>query len=449
MPTTTHNRQTMSQSPRPKRTVAITPFWRRIPRFFLFPAQFGPLWRMALLAAATVFRPLFPAPKPFDYLLLLGLVALAFLRYAYRVLDQTSLGHLDAERYELVEDKDKQNRPYKQWLVFMVLGYVLFTIGQFFGHFGAFVSFMLFLLCLPASVMILAVSNSMAQAMDPRLLWHLMRAVGWPYLALWFFLSFLSSGSASAFSMLLPILPQWLWLPAMTFLTMYFTLIMFNMMGYVLYEYHDRLGLEVQVDFDDNEEKIVDGEALDPRFEELTDHLLAGRLDAALRMLQEDRAAAPNSLAANERLFKLLLAGDDFTAKLDQGRRLIAVQLEQGQARAAANTFLQCRTLLPEFQMEQPRHLLLLGEALRGAGDFEAALSCLREFHRCHSHHGDMPKVVFLSARILSENLHEDGRARQVLQGFLNHFPQDPLADEVKRYLDVMSRLGGAQPAKA
>lgn len=441
----------MSQ-PNKQTASAITPFWRRMPRFFLFPAQFGPLSRMSLMAAAMLLQPVIPVPRPFDSLLLGGLVAMAFLRYAYRVLDQTSLGQLDSARYELIEDSDKQNRPYKQWAVFMVLSFCLSLIGQLFGALGAFVSITLFFLCLPASVMVLAVSNSIAQAVDPRVLWHLMRAVGWPYLALWFFLSFLSGGSASAFSLIMPILPPWLWSPAIAFLLMYFTLIMFNMMGYVLYEYHDRLGLDVEVDFADNEERVVDGSGHDPRFEEFTDNLLAGRLDAALVMLRQDRADAPTSLSANERLFKLLLASDDQSQKLDQGRRLIAVQLEKGQGRAAANTFLQCRRLDPEFQLEQAAQLFSLAEAIRGTGEFEAALSCLREFHRRHSHHPDMPKVVFLSARILSENLHEDGRARQVLQGFLSHFPHDPMVEEVQRYLEIMGRLQAAvtqTPAKA
>ena len=81
----------------PAEVPAITPFWQRMPHFFRYPLHVEPLFYMAMLSLATLLGFILPLPSPLDHLIVHLGVWLAFIRYAYKTLDQTSLGLLTPE----------------------------------------------------------------------------------------------------------------------------------------------------------------------------------------------------------------------------------------------------------------------------------------------------------------------------------------------------------------
>src|SRR4051812_27449819 len=97
----------------------ITPFWQRIPKFFLFPFHAGPLLYMAALSAASLLAIVLPA-----FLVEIG-IALAALRYAFRILEQTSLGYLRPDQHELDAKPERANLPYKLLGVLAGWGFVV------------------------------------------------------------------------------------------------------------------------------------------------------------------------------------------------------------------------------------------------------------------------------------------------------------------------------------
>jgi hypothetical protein len=67
----------------------VTPFWQRIPKFFLFPFHLDPLAYAVFLALVSLLDVVLPGIVGF--FVMLGIM-LAALRYAFRIVDQTSLG---------------------------------------------------------------------------------------------------------------------------------------------------------------------------------------------------------------------------------------------------------------------------------------------------------------------------------------------------------------------
>ena len=63
----------------------ITPFWQRIPKFFRFPFHAEPLLYAAFLALASLLD-LF-LPHLFGMSLVEAGILLAFLRYAFRIIE--------------------------------------------------------------------------------------------------------------------------------------------------------------------------------------------------------------------------------------------------------------------------------------------------------------------------------------------------------------------------
>ncbi|MBL8484389.1 MAG: hypothetical protein JNJ60_19485, partial [Rhodocyclaceae bacterium] len=253
-------------------TGSIPPFWARFPKFFLFPLQSEPLIYMGLLTAlevVCVFVAVFAAgigiaavgddPRhllrggvTFTLLLMLAIIAvpwLAFFRYAYKVLEQTARGRLTLAQYQQFSTAEAASRPYKQLAVFLLFGLFEGLALQNFGEIAFLVAHGLVLLGLPATVMIIAIDNSVWRAVNPFATLSIMSSLGWAYFALWGCLLLLSVANAGVVFFVVAKLPPLPAFVAANLVSMYFTLVGFNLLGYTLYQFHQQLGLDVDVDF--------------------------------------------------------------------------------------------------------------------------------------------------------------------------------------------------------
>src|SRR5262249_9714415 len=113
-----------------------TPFWQRIPKFFLFPFHTDTLLYATFLAFASLLALILPG-----LIVFLG-IALATARYAFRIVEQTSLGFLTPEEYEREAALQTKYLPYKMLGCLVIWGVVQGlatrvspTLGFFLGIF--------------------------------------------------------------------------------------------------------------------------------------------------------------------------------------------------------------------------------------------------------------------------------------------------------------------------
>ncbi|MGE5384702.1 MAG: hypothetical protein ACM3SV_02325, partial [Betaproteobacteria bacterium] len=223
----------------------ITPFWERLPQFFLFPFQGQNLILLPLLSLSSLLAIPFPLPTPVDYFMVEALILLAIVRRGFTVMDAISRGYLTGESQAvLLVDRERVNLPWKLLGVILLWGFVVDLAGTLGAALG-WVCWLFTVVTLPAAVMALSVTNSFAAGLNPLLWISIIRGIGKPYLVLLFFLALLSGGTPAAMPLLAPFLRGWLALPLLNFTVLYFTLIMFAMMGYVLYQFHGMLGLPI------------------------------------------------------------------------------------------------------------------------------------------------------------------------------------------------------------
>ena len=272
---------------------AITPFWQRIPRFFRYPLHLEPLLYMAVLSLATLLGFVLPLPSPLDHLVVHLGVWLAFIRYAYKTLDQTAQGLLTPDRHQFYDAKERANLPYKQFAIFMVAGFAI-SVAGWLGDFATGLAVVFVVLSMPASIMILSISQSFWAGLNPLAAVGMMRVIGLPYLGLCAFLFLLSSSQGILQMELMPRVPEWLLLPSLNFVAMYFTLIMFNMMGYVVFQYHALLGVEVSAAAPAAAGAVSAVDAIGQL-------IAAGEIDAALELAYEAQRTAPDDLVAHGR----------------------------------------------------------------------------------------------------------------------------------------------------
>ena len=425
----------------------ILPFWRRMPLFFGFPLHSGPLVYGAVLAAFSVLVPVLGEflPPPLALIVVEAGIWLAALRYAFRVLEQTSLGYLTPDEYPQSFEPADTSLPYKMLGVSFVWGGITAAVA----HLSVGLGWLLNLfttLALPASIMALATTHSFGQGLNPGQWLRIMGGIGKPYLILCFFLFLLLGGGGIALAVLGPVLPSWALLPMANFAFVYFNLVMFNMMGYCLYQYHQALGLEVEVDparAQTPRAGLGRGRVpSDPIDVEIAQHLASGDTNRAFDLAYEQQRLAPDDLSAQERYHKLLLLlPEKKDTLLAHGQRYITQLLGKGLAERALDIFLNCRAAQPDFASAQAEQVLLLAQAARRRRDYRLALELMRSFDKRHPQHRDVPGVYLLSAQILAENFKKDDLACAILQGLQRKFPEHPLAAEAGLYIKTLERM--------
>ncbi len=453
-------------------STAITPFWRRIPFFFLFPAYPSALLRVLGLAVlASVPFAINPGGIVFILILLFPVAWVIFLRYAFVVLEQTSLGHLSPADYPFDAGSVDSYKPYKQLAVIVLMGVLVGVVTVAIGEVPGLIAYGLLAIAMPASIMLVAIENSIRSAMHPGKLIHIMFSIGWPYLALCAFLLLLSVGQAELSGWLnsyaiapftnLGISPEnmsgmeeieeidpsmleaaqasvaarfrWIFV-LLNAVGMYFTLIMYNMMGYVLYQYHEELGLDVAVKPDGDTEEADSTAARIGRL------VADGDADAALDLAYEDQRTNPTSIAAHDRYHKLLLRGGHDDRALAHAKNFITMLLQQSQGRQAMTVL---ETMLRKKRDFEPANLgefLQLAQIAANSRQGDIALRLLDGYLR-RSNAGDLPKGMLLKAKVLCEHMHQDEQARTLLIDLIARHPAHPLVTEAQQYLQLIDRL--------
>lgn len=424
------------QSPALSDRSIIVPFWERLPAFFLFPLSIDKLMFLLLLSAGSLLAFVLPVPSPLDFVIVEGVIWLTAWRHSFRTMDLMAHGHIEAEAQANIirDDPLRKNLPWKMAGLLLCWGVITGFVGAISSFLGFFASLFVSA-ATPAMVMQLCASNNFSESMSPARWWHYMRRIGAPYFALFAFLFFLLNGAPQALRLLSPLLGGALALPIINFVLLYFNLIMFALMGYVMYQYHDALGLEVDVEPDTAAPSVTSG--VDARIAEL---LATGNAIGAVELAEGIVRIEPENWDAYERLSKLLqLAGMTEKLKLHQ-QRFFALAMRLGRTSRALALYRDL-ALTGEPVVMDAGQILPLAQAAEKAHDAKLAVELVRGFAQRFPGHPDIPAVYFFSARLASERLHRDDVARGLLLEILRVFPNHELAPEASRYLAVMERM--------
>lgn len=426
------------------RSAPIAPYWTRFGSFFLYPLSMDPLLvciGLGLLSGLASM--LFSLAN-----ILLELVVLVIsLRYGYRVLERTARGNLDDGLADIDQSSGGKNRPYKQFVV-IAIGLSLAAYSATFGgpHL-AMVLLALFAMLLPANTMLLALTDDLGESISPPRLWWLMHGLGAPYLGLCACLLLLSSGSGGLLALLEPVLPDALVGLVGGFVGTYFTIVMFRLMGYALYQYHEVLGLEVDVGFENAPDRLRE-DPVKRRAAEVAAMLKEGRYEEAIALARDELVANPEDLPANQRLHRLLLAvpGQE-AAMLAHATEWLPRLMRKGNAHQAVEVLEAIWKHQPDYQPALGVFYLPLAEAMFETRRYESAARLIRGFDRRFPGHADIPSIYLLGARLLIEHQRDEAQARRVLEALRLHFPDSTAAAEALKLLALLDRLAGAAVA--
>lgn len=477
----------------------ITPFWRKVPSFFLYPLHFGPMVCIGTLSLASVIT-------AFTGGLFRGLLAYLFLRFAFGVMEQAATGDFNPDSPDVSMWGGKDHRPLKQTVVFLFYFGLLMglaTISAVPGPAAAqqaaaslqapaaaaalpaaeeddedaapaaasqrgsayrgaeesltlpwwfYALAIVFALPLPGAVMVIAIEDNLLRALNPLTTLFFIQGMGKAYFILWVFFAAILGAREGLLQLIPADASAFVRLPAEMLLGSYLMLALFAMMGYSLYQYHQELGYGVKVDFDKHrrQEAVASSKPVDPLTRSVNDLVAQGKVDDALRVVQDAMRYDKLNPDLNEKAFNLHQLKGDGAGALALGANWLKGLIAAKRAAKALPVLKKLRELDANFAPEADSILPLAQEAL-AAKNLALAVGLVKGFDKRFPGHADIPGVYFLGARISSEHLSQDEKAIAILKVLLQRYPEAGVAEEAKKYLTVLTNLAAtaaAAPAK-
>lgn len=407
------------------------PFWERLPKFFAYALQPGPLMFAGALALASLFM-------PSVFVLWLALLSIA-TKYLHSVIEEASLGSNEAPSLAEAFDGSSFGAFLRQLGVFGVAMVLLWLAADFESPPLFWSVNVALVLVLPASIIRLALDKSLGAALSPAEVGQVIAAMGWRYLILCLFL-FILWQSPSYLAWLLGFgLPRVVLLPVLALLFGYFGVVMCAMMGYAVFQYQGALGYVVAGD--DAAQGFPEAEWRRRKaLAEAEVRVKEGQGGAAVEILSSALRQDPEDLRLNERYHQLLYVLNERGDCLAHLPGYLALACRSN-PQLAANAFLNARQLQADFLPEDPLICERIAGVLLDRHKTREGLSLLRNLHQRFPQYPHVARAYLLAARGFAEGLGQADAAGKLLAFIRQRYPESPLLGEVEALEQVLARM--------
>lgn len=425
---------------------ALPSLWLQMPRFFAYPFELNGILFLILLAVLSMATARLFSTSGVWVFVPIFIIGSLVIRHGLRVIEFCSQGR--SQPPGIVELFDGNPTTFKMLGLMFAYGIAVASLGHL-GWLGLALIVVASAL-LPANVMLLAIHGSLRDALNPILAIELAARTGWSYVGLLLVLGMTAQGPEQAIALLPETTLDYLSSHSpevlMTLLvvsTAYFNMVMGAMMGYLLFQHHQALGIEAD---DGNMAGPADARALDLARAVIL--VRASRYPDALRQMGGMLHDYPNDLEVLEYHHKLLceVGGDPDRVVQHTERYLAALQAARRTSRMIPAVE-AARRVVPDYRPKSIALRRALAEEYFRLRQFNPAIALLNMLHKEAPTSDELPAAYYLLARIYSEGVRDDGKAVMILDFVLQHFPGHALAAEITNYRKVILSL--RQPAQA
>ncbi|MGD9583764.1 MAG: tol-pal system YbgF family protein [Lysobacterales bacterium] len=423
-----------SPSSTPTKPTRIERIWERPRALLAYPLQAGALSTIALFSALRVFEAL--PLGAIGFVLHIVLTA-TFYRYAIEVLLNTAEGKLDAPEFAIGVDNSLAIDQMK----LQVLLYLIAVLGQagWGGNAGVWLFPLAVALITPAATLSLAIDRYFLQALNPWVWFKVMLAFGGAYFLVAGLL-FVASELRLWIAGWTSFLPVFLSLPLVWMVNNYLTVLGFHMMGYLVYQDHERIGYQQRPDpvlpplrhREDPDQALIDQARA----------LAAGGQSAAaialLRAQIDQRGATP---VLHDSYRSLLTAADDQQELARHGQQYLLVLMAQTLFPRAVQLLIECQARDPGHCPPVADDIARLAEEASKRGQHQAAIRLLENAVKQFPRKPEGPGWALLCARLLAEKLGRIEDASRLLHDTRERYPEHPERAAMDRYLAYLLGL--------
>ena len=406
-----------------------------MPRIFAYPISVPSLILMAVLALVTLF---FSGPGLFSSLMK-GVMWLVLIKYSFESLKATAGGNLKPPPVNAQTISDDFQQVFKQFVIyiaiFLAFGWISFHAGLLIG----FAFLMAALFFVPSMIILLVTTGRLIHALNPVMFVRLTFRIGWAYLLMYFFLFLLGSAPAYLFQFLIKFLPAELHLLLYGFAESFYTIVSYHLMGYVILQYHDKIGYQVAFeDFNDPDSEEYKPKEVDPDedvLREVAPLIQEGKLDEAISVIQKMTLhQGIKGINLSDRYYTLLKMKKRRAEMLEHGVNHLDKLAAENQKNKALAVFGECRKIDAGF-LPTAGALFKLAGWLNETGKTQAAVSVYNLLVKSHPQHPVVPKAYFRIAQLFHDALMKTDKAKKILSALQMKYPEHEIMPHVENFL--------------
>ena len=425
---------------------APPPFWQQLPRVFTYPMHGDAMVKIVVFALVVAIC----AAAGFFARIVGFFVWLAFLAYCFRILERTARGHLVPGDY--VDDRtNKDSRPMMQIGIIFVFSLFAIATGLFLGKIALQIALFLVAAALPASIMVLALDERFFSAINPARLIGVIAGIGLPYFALCVFLFLLLQSGAFLAAVLDDFMPIFVSEVLANAVNMYFMVSMYYLMGYALYQHHEELGVDVQVDTAMAQRalavasgKKVEPELLGPQTQGL---LAEARLGEAAERIENRLKREWDNNKLHDQYHKVLMMDGKEKPIVKHVNEYVPKLIREKRGARAVDVYEAAKKKIPDLALADSTLILPLATAASDLRRDALAVELLKGFDKRYPGHEDIPGVYMLVGKIMLERQNQYAMAQKVFQAVVAKFPQHKLAPEATKMADIAGKMAAQAPA--
>jgi len=373
----------------------VEPFWRRLKEAFKYPVNANSMSLIVITSIISVLAGLMPA--------ILALVIYLFsagsiMKYSFTCLERTALGEMKAPD---VMDAYSGGIKLILQLVLMtiavggIVGVAAYYLGPALGGLLGFIAVFTY----PAILIRFAQTENMLEAMNPFAAFALIAAIGLPYgLLIVFMLIMMTS---------IGVLHEWIGalIPGVSYLLQsivsnYYTVVMFHLMGYMLFQYQEQLGYSARSDEDDEKPNRSELERLAAKIEVM---LKEGDYEEVVKLYYQAFKKYSNEPLFFEKFFDLLYACKKTALMADYGLTYLEFLNRRKRFDKLTPTLKQILFVAPDYLPDSPALRVQLATLLKQQGDLKLAVKLLNGMHKLYPEFAGLPDAYNLLADTLAE----------------------------------------------
>jgi tetratricopeptide (TPR) repeat protein len=354
----------------------IEPFWRRLEKAFKYPLNSNALMMVVGLSVFSAIVSAMPFQGLFTLLLHI-LIAGATVNYSFLCLTASSEGDMIAPK---LSDAFAGSFSvlWKLFLMSLVVGFGLYGLAINVSPIVAGLALIVVFIGLPAILMCFAHTGSVLESLNPLNFVRLMTTIGAPYIVLILFL-FIMMSSVGVLNDLIGKELAALSAILQSSVSNYYAIVSFHLMGYLLYQYQDRLGFSTA----DNEEAMMHkAEVADVALSHANLRLKEGEYDRVNEILKQALDVTRQDKKLNARYFDVLYRTENKTELATFGDRYFNHLIETAQTDRLVTDFKRIKQLLPTYSPKIPHVRYHLASACRAKGDAMSAVQLINGMHK-------------------------------------------------------------------
>jgi len=291
----------------------------------------------------------------------------------------------------------------------------------------------------PSMIILLVTTGSFFHAINPVVFVGLTFRIGWAYLLMYFFLFLLGSAPAYLAQYVIRFLPADIHPMLYGFAQSFYTIISYHLMGYVILQYHERIGYQVDYeDFSDPTIKDYETQKSDPDaviLSKVEPLIKEGKLDEAIGIIKTMTEQQPISgVNLSERFYNLLKMRKRTADLLEHAAAHLDRLTAENQKSKAIAVFTECRTADSNF-MPSASALFKLASWLNESGKIKAAVAVYNTLAKSYPDNHLVPKAYFRIAQIFHDRLMNKNQAKRALALLMKKYPDHDIIPQAENFL--------------